>query len=166
MKLEFTSDVTGGWLRLLVVPLQFGLERGNDATARPLHRSLPGAVVVNRTLRDSQDKKPLTGEITPCGNELKNSHGWTLKENCEIRKKRMDELRNPQHSPYMKAKLTKDANQSYTVTGKSGNLAGSVQRVGTQKKGSWEVWMLSSPPILHVSFTSAKREALTLAERY
>lgn len=93
-------------VRRLVVLLQFGLECVNDAAAGPLHRSLPGAVVVHRPLRDAQPKEPLARKITPCGNKLKNSHGRTLKENCGIRKKRLDKLRNPQHCMCMTATAT------------------------------------------------------------
>jgi hypothetical protein len=66
----------------------------------------------------------------------------------------------------MKPRLTKDGNQSYQVTGKSGNSAGSVYRVGTQKKGSWLVSLLSSPDEAYESFTAAKRDAIARAERY
>jgi hypothetical protein len=66
----------------------------------------------------------------------------------------------------MKPKIKKDGNQSYQVTGKSGNTAGSVYRVGTQKKGGWLVSLFSSPDELYESFTTAKRDAIARAERY
>lgn len=118
----------------LVVPLQFGLESGNDATARPLNRSLTGAVVVNRPRRNAQAKKPLTREIAPCGNELKNSHGRTLKENCEIRKKRMDKLRNPQHSPDM----TTDQSLAEALSYSTSKLDRAIRRDWDNKSGDAE----------------------------
>jgi hypothetical protein len=66
----------------------------------------------------------------------------------------------------MKPKIKKDGNQNYEVIGKSGNSAGSISRVGTQKKGGWLVYLLSSPSELYESFTAAKRDAIARAERY
>lgn len=66
----------------------------------------------------------------------------------------------------MKPKLTKDGNQSYQVIGKSGNAAGSVYRVGTQKKGGWLVSLLSSPDEIYEAFKDAKRDAIGRAARY
>jgi hypothetical protein len=66
----------------------------------------------------------------------------------------------------MKAKITKDGYRTYNVIGKSGNSAGYIQRVGTPKRYGWLVCLLSSPTEVYETFASAKREALTNAERY
>ena len=66
----------------------------------------------------------------------------------------------------MKPKLKKDGTRTYDVTGKSGNSAGYIQRVGTSKRYGWIVCMLSASTEVYETFSSAKREALAKAERY
>ena len=66
----------------------------------------------------------------------------------------------------MKPKLSKDGTGTYNITGKSGNPAGYIQRVGTKKRGVWLLEMLSTPTETFFSFVSARREALIKAERY
>ena len=78
----------------------FGLEGADQAGPHPRDGSLPGAVVVNRPLRDLKAKEPLARKVPPSCGKLGIGHRGNLKENCGIRKKRLDGLRNPQyHTP-------------------------------------------------------------------
>lgn len=76
----------------------FGFEGGEDTVPHPLRGRLPGPVVVNSPLRDLEAKEPLARELSPGAGKLGVGHVGTLKENCGIRKKRLDKLRNPQHN--------------------------------------------------------------------
>jgi hypothetical protein len=65
----------------------------------------------------------------------------------------------------MKPKIKKEGN-TYNITGKSGNPAGHIYRVGMARRVAWLLEMLSTPTEVYFSFSAAKREALTKAERY
>jgi hypothetical protein len=96
MKPESISDVTGGWLRLLVVPLLGATgDDGKEDRLQPDGRnSLPVSPLVGCAKRAAE----CAGDLSRCPFlECVFKHERTLKEKCPMGKKNVDDLPNGQY---------------------------------------------------------------------